>query len=217
MVRPLLHTAPMARKTAGSARSRMAREHSPVALLLVDVINDLAFEGGEALAEQAPAMATRLLALKRRARRAGIAAIYVNDNFGRWRSDFKAIVKRCGGPRMPGRHLVRRLRPTTRDYFVLKPMHSGFHATSLETLLRHLGTHTVIITGIAGDNCLLFTAGDAYMRQLRIHVPSDCAISEDADANARALAYIEGKLKADISPSTELNLRRLKKPFRATG
>ena len=182
-----------------------------MALLLVDVINDLAFPGGRELAAQAEALASALVALKRRARRAGIATIYVNDNFGRWRSDFQAIVSHSEGARMPGRHLVARLRPTQRDYFVLKPLHSGFHATSLETLLRHLHTHTVIVTGITGDNCVLFTAVDAYMRGLRVHVPADCVISEDPGENAHALELMQRKLKADITPSGELKLPRLKR------
>jgi nicotinamidase-related amidase len=192
-----------------SAQSHVAGERSSVALLLVDVINDLAFPGGQALASQAGPFMNRLAALKRQARRAGIATIYVNDNFGRWRSDFRAIVSHCSGSRMPGRHLVHRLRPSQRDYFVLKPMHSGFHATSLESLLRYLRTHTLIITGIAGDNCVLFTAADAYMRGLRIHVPADCAISEDPGENERALAFMARKLKVDVTPSPELKLKRL--------
>lgn len=60
------------------------------ALLLIDVINDLEFEGGAELLEQALPMAERIAALKRRARSFGIPVLYVNDNFGRWRSDFSA-------------------------------------------------------------------------------------------------------------------------------
>jgi nicotinamidase-related amidase len=191
-----------------TVNARVAEERSPVALLLVDVINDLDFDGGEELAAQAPALGANLAALKRRARAAGVATIYANDNFGRWRSDFRATVKHCQGARMPGRALAKRLAPTRRDYFVLKPMHSGFHATSLETLLRHLHTRSVIIAGIAGDNCVLFTAADAYMRGLRIIVPSDCSISEDPQANERAMAFMHHKLKANIRPSDEINLRR---------
>jgi nicotinamidase-related amidase len=196
-------------KASASAKERVTPERSRVALLLVDVINDFNFRGGDALAVQAPTLTTRLVALKRRARAAGIATIYVNDNFGRWRSDFRAIVAHCGRARMPGRHMVRRLHPTRRDYFVLKPMLSGFHATSLETLLRYLGTRTVIIAGITGDNCVLFTAADAHMRNLRVYVPADGTISEEPDENAGALAFMARRLKVDITPSTELDLRRM--------
>jgi nicotinamidase-related amidase len=194
--------------TRKTVKAPVAEERSSVALLLVDVINDLDFEGGEQLAAQAPALGANLVALKRRARAAGVATIYANDNFGRWRSDFRATVKHCQRARMPGRQLAKRLAPTSRDYFVLKPMHSGFHATTLDTLLRHLHTRTLIITGIAGDNCVLFTAADAYMRGLRIIVPSDCTISEDPDANERALSLMHEKLKADIGPSARINLRK---------
>src|SRR3954451_24449453 len=94
------------------------------ALLLIDVINDLAFEGSEALVPQAEAMSARLAALKRRASAAGVPTIYINDNFGQWRSDFRKTVAHCVAHSSPGRRVSRRLRPTARDYFVLKPKHS---------------------------------------------------------------------------------------------
>ena len=80
-------------------------ESSPVALLLIDVINDLTFEGSEPLARQALPMAKRLLTLKQRARKAGIPAIYINDNFGQWRSDFRQTVAHCTSKRSPGRRV----------------------------------------------------------------------------------------------------------------
>ncbi len=76
--------------------------------------------------------------LKRRAKAAGIPVIYANDNFGRWKSDFRWILERClqeGDARRP---LAERLAPDEDDYFVLKPKHSAFFATTLHTLLRYL-------------------------------------------------------------------------------
>src|SRR4029450_7300949 len=137
------------------------------ALLLIDVINDLAFEGSEALVAQAEPMATRLAALKRRASASGVPVIYLNDNFGQWRSDFRKTVAHCTSRSSPGRRVSQRLRPTSRDYFVLKPKHSGFFDTTLDTLLETLGIRRVILTGIAGNICVLFTANDAYMRELK--------------------------------------------------
>jgi nicotinamidase-related amidase len=93
---------------------------SGTALLLIDVINDLAFEGSEALVEQAEPMANRLASLKRRASAAGVPTIYINDNFGQWRSDFRQTVRHCTSRSSPGRRVSQRLRPTSRDYFVLK-------------------------------------------------------------------------------------------------
>src|SRR5690242_1351911 len=93
---------------------------SGTALLLIDVINDMAFEGSDLLIRQAEPMALRLAALKRRTKRAGIPAVYVNDNFGQWRSDFRQTVAHCTARSSPGRRMSMRLRPSPGDYFVLK-------------------------------------------------------------------------------------------------
>ncbi|MGC4081938.1 MAG: isochorismatase family cysteine hydrolase [Vicinamibacterales bacterium] len=178
------------------------------ALLLIDVINDLAFEGSEALVAHAEPMAARLARLKRRATQAGVPAIYINDNFGRWRSDFRQTVAHCTSSRAPGRRVSHRLRPTRRDYFVLKPKHSGFFDTTLDTLLDALKIRRVIVTGIAGNICVLFTANDAYMRDLKIIAPADCIVSNTAAENDHALRQIQTVLKGDIAESVRLTFRR---------
>src|SRR6188472_3375272 len=137
-------------QTAGTGRARSVPV-SGTALLLIDVINDLAFEGSEALVAQAEPMAIRLATLKRRASAAGVPAIYINDNFGQWRSDFRKTVAHCLSRSSPGRRVSLRLRPTSRDYFVLKPKHSGFFGTTLDPLLEALEIRRVILTGIAGN------------------------------------------------------------------
>jgi len=177
------------------------------ALLLIDVVNDLAFEGSEALIPQAEAMATRLARFKRRATAAGVPAVYINDNFGQWRSDFRKTVAHCTSSRSPGRRVSRRLRPGADDYFVLKPKHSGFFDTTLDTLLEALKIRRVIVTGIAGNICVLFTANDAYMRDYRLFVPADCIVSNTAADNDHALRQIEVVLKGNIVASTELSFR----------
>ena len=174
------------------------------ALLLIDVINDLDFPGSEDLAAQAVPMARRLRALKRRARRAGIPAIYINDNFGKWRSDFRTLVAHCVRDNVPGRPVARLLKPNRDDYFVLKPKHSAFYLTTLDLLLDSLKARTVILTGIAGNNCVLFSANDAYMRDLKLVIPSDCIVSNTAEENEYALKQMRTVLKADVRPSTEL-------------
>ena len=183
-----------------------APDKSDVALLLVDVINDLDFAEANQLMRFVPAMSKKLATLKQRAKRAGIPAIYVNDNFGRWRSDFRRQVEHCAKGR--AREMVERLRPDEDDYFVLKPKHSGFFSTTLEMLLRYLGVNELIITGIAGTYCVLFTANDAYMRDYRLRVPRDCCISNTRDENNQALRLMEKYLGADTRPSSRLNFRR---------
>lgn len=184
-------------------------ENSAVALLLIDVINDLEFEGAEALVVQAIPMAHRIAALKRRAKSAGIPAIYVNDNFGRWQSDFRRVVEHCLHDGVRGEELARILEPEDDDYFVLKPKHSAFYATTLDTLLTYLGARTVIMTGIAGNICILFSANDAYMRDFNLIVPADCIASNTKQENDHALGQMRIVLKADTTPSTTLDLESL--------
>lgn len=189
-------------------------EHSPVALLLIDVINDMTFEGSEALVRQALPMAHRLAALKRRARAAKIPAIYINDNFGRWQSDFRRIVEHCLEDHVPGEEVARILQPADDDYFVLKPKHSAFFETTLDTLLAYLGATTLILTGVAGNICILFTANDAHMRDYRIIVPADCVVSNTAEDNDYALRQIQRVLKGDITASVDLDLHSFIRPHR---
>jgi len=177
------------------------------ALLLIDVINDLAFEGSAALVSHAEPMASRLATLKRRASDAGVPTIYINDNFGRWRSDFRKTVAHCTSRSSPGRRVSLRLKSTSRDYFVLKPKHSGFFDTTLDTLLEMLRIRRVILTGIAGNICVLFTANDAYMRELKIFAPADCIVSNTAADNDHALRQINTVLKGHIAESTRLTFR----------
>ena len=178
------------------------------ALFLIDVINDLDFEDSGGLVAQAEAMAARLAALKRRAAAAGVPCVYVNDNFGQWRSDFRQTVAHCTSQSSPGRVVSRRLRPTSRDYFVLKPRHSGFFDTTLDTLLDALRIRRVILTGIAGNICVLFTANDAYMRDIQIFAPADCIVSNTAADNDYALRQIRTVLKGNVADSTRLAFRR---------
>ncbi len=181
-----------------------------VALLIIDMINHLEFEGGAALLKYALPVAKRIATLKQHAQKIGIPVIYVNDNFGQWRSDFRQAVDHCLEQDVPGRPLAELLKPGEDDYFVLKPKNSGFYATALKILLDYLGAKTLVLTGITGDRCVLFTANDAYLRDYHLAIPSDCAASIDARENRRALEYARRVLKADITPSTDLDLKSLK-------
>ncbi len=185
-----------------------APDKAPTVLLLIDVINDLEFEGGEALLAQALPMAERLAVLKRRLRARGVPAVYVNDNFGRWRSDFRMQLDHCLHDGVRGRPLAQRLAPDAEDYFVLKPKHSGFFSTTLDLLLEYLGARTVILTGLTADNCVLFTASDAYVREYHLVVPPDCVASIEPEHTRQALEHMRRVLKAELTPSTARDLSR---------
>jgi nicotinamidase-related amidase len=186
-------------------------DKSNVALLLIDVINDLEFESGGELLKHALPMAERLAALARRAREAGVPVIYVNDNFGRWQSDFKKILEHVLKDDVRGRPLAETLRPAEDDYFVLKPKHSGFFSTTLDILLDYLQARTLVLTGLTGDICVLFTAHDAYMRDFNLVIPSDCVASNDPRENEHTLRKMESLMDADISPSDQIDFEALKR------
>jgi nicotinamidase-related amidase len=132
----------------------------------------------------------------------------VNDNFGRWQSDFQRQVQRCLRDDVPGAEVTRLLVPEEDDYFVLKPKHSGFYSTSLDVLLSFLGARKLIIAGFATDICVLFTANDAYMRDYEIVIPCDCVAAESKTAHRRACEHMKRFLKADTRPARALRFGR---------
>lgn len=192
-------------------------DHSEVALLLIDVINDMQFEDSDLLLQNALPAAKRIAELKKAANALAIPTIYVNDNFGRWRSDFKAQLQHCLFDDVKGKAIVELLRPDPDDYFVLKPKHSGFYSTTLDTLLRYLRAETLILTGFAANICVLFTANDAYMRDFELFVPSDCVASNSVEDNDYALRQMALQLKADITPAAQLNLSKIAEATRGRG
>jgi len=212
-----------AKKRAGRVRATDARrkrsslngsapDTSSVALLLVDVINEFAFPEARGLLRRALPTARALQRLKQRAKSVGVPVVYVNDNFGRWRSDFNAIVRHCARRGGRGRHVVQLLRPEANDYFVLKPKHSAFYESSLGVLLDHLGVRRLIVTGLTTPQCVLFTAGDAHMRDFEPVVPRDCVAAADACQHRQALTFMSRFFAADTRPSTHRALRRLRRP-----
>jgi nicotinamidase-related amidase len=187
-----------------------APDQCPAALIIVDVVNALRFDGGEAFAARAAVAGRHILDLKRRVKAERIPTIYVNDNVGRWRSDFRQVVEDCCRDDAPGKELTRMLVPDADDYVVLKPKHSGFYSTTLDTLLTYLRTRRVIITGMTIERCLLFTANDAFLRDYELFVPKDCTAAIDPKDEEPALRILERVLGADTRASSALDLTRLK-------
>ncbi len=187
----------------------MVPHNCPVALLLIDVINDLEWQDGELIEPHARAMSGQIAALKTRAKALGIPVVYANDNFGQWRSDLGALVAHLLEDKVRGEFLARELAPDEDDYFVLKPKHSGFFGTTLDILLDYLGAKTLIMTGLAGNICVLFTANDAYMRDFKVIVPRDCLASNHPGENEYALNVMSHILKANTTTSDEIDLQKL--------
>ncbi len=177
------------------------------ALLVVDMINALDFEEAESLRDGAFSAADAILALRGEADAAGVPTIYVNDNHDEWHSERSRLVDRCLAPDAPGAQMVRRIAPRDDDFFVIKPQFSGFYSTNLPVLLPRLEVSRLILTGIAADICVLFTAADAHMRQYELWVPRDAVASESPERTRWALDIMAKSMNAETARTRDLPLK----------
>ncbi|MBN8236010.1 cysteine hydrolase [Halobacillus kuroshimensis] len=177
---------------------------SSTALLIIDMMNTLDFDGGKDLLEYALPAAEDLQGFKQEMKEQGIPVIYVNDNFGLWQDNASDIIDTCRKSR--GEPLVELTQPEEDDFFIIKPKHSGFFGTQLEILLNQLDVTRLILSGVAGDICVLFTANDAYMRDYELWVPSNLSASESRDGNENAMKIIRRSLGAETAPTSDRKL-----------
>ncbi|PBB07077.1 MULTISPECIES: cysteine hydrolase family protein [Salimicrobium] len=175
------------------------------ALLLIDFINSMDFDGGENLLQNTKEIVPDVKALKQEAKDNDVPVIYVNDNFGLWQDHVEDLIKDV--KKGIGRPVIEELEPARDEYFILKPKHSGFYGTQLDILLRQLGIEQLIISGIAGDICTLFTANDAYMRGYHLWVPENVSASEYKEDNDNALRIIKRSLQADITSTKDFTVK----------
>ncbi len=187
-----------------------APDKSKAALLIIDMICDFEFEDGEKLFKYARPIAENIAKLKTKAEKENVPVIYVNDNFGKWQSDFNKLLRHSLNKKHRGHEIAELLKPKDENYFVLKPKHSGFYSTTLEVLLEYLGAETLIITGVATDICILFTANDAYMRDFKLIVPKDCVAANTEKKSKDALKYMENILDVETTASTKIDFKKLK-------
>lgn len=168
------------------------------ALLIVDMINTFDYEGARALLAQTRRIVPNIVKLRARASARRVPVIYCNDNFGAWRSDFKALVAECTADGKPARELVQTMAPTPGDYFILKPKHSAFYETALESLLVQLGVRRLVLCGIAGEGCIHATATDAHMREYAVAVVRDATASQTSSQNRTALSHLQNARYATL-------------------
>lgn len=176
------------------------------ALLIVDMFNTLDFEGGEAMLPAATRAADAIARLRDEATRADVPVVYVNDNYDQWHSERSRLVAMCLADECRGRPLAERLEPRPDDYFVIKPQFSGFYSTNLPVLLPRLAVSRLILTGVAADICILFTAADAHMREYELWVPEDAVAATDPQRTEWALEIMRVSMHADTHATADLPL-----------
>ncbi len=172
------------------------------ALLIIDMINDFNFTNGPKLSEKATEITIHIKQLKQMCRSKNIPIIYINDHYQTWKADIKKITEHCTNEL--SKKIISTIPVEEYDYFLIKPHYSAFYETPLQTLLQHLEVNHLIITGIAGNICVLFTANDAYMRKFQITIPSDCIASNCDEDNYYALTMMENILKANVLPTSQI-------------
>jgi len=175
------------------------------ALVILDMINEMDFAGAGSMRQATEKAAAVILKLRDAADKAELPVIYVNDNFGEWHSERYRLVERALGSK-PAHEFVARLAPRDGDYFVIKPQFSGFYATNLPVLLPKLGVDRLVLTGIAADICVLFTAADAHMRDYELWVPEDAVAAQTPERRRWALEIMKQSMGAEVRPTGRLKL-----------
>jgi nicotinamidase-related amidase len=169
---------------------------APSALVIVDMISPYDFPDADAVAEHAPDVVRNIRRLLDRCRDEGIQIIYVNDNYGDWNSSSEELFERA----MQGKHpeLVEPLQPQEGEAFVIKARHSIFYGTPLEYLLATQGIGRVVLTGQVTEQCILYSALDAYVRNFRLAVVQDAVAHIDEDLAHASLRMMEANMNADL-------------------
>jgi nicotinamidase-related amidase len=168
------------------------------ALIVIDMINTYDHEDADLLLPSVREALPAVRGLIDRARREDIPVIYVNDNFGRWRSHHDELLETAlAGPHAD---LVEPVRPDENSLFVVKARHSIFFQTPLEYLLGQEGVGRVVLCGQVTEQCVLYSALDAHLRHLEVAVPRDAVAHIHPDLADAALRMMERNMGAEIAP-----------------
>jgi len=175
---------------------------SRTALVVIDMINPYDHADADRLVPSVRDALPAMLELIGRARDAGAPVVYVNDNFGSWRSDQADLVRSA----LSGRHpeLVEAIRPAEEALFVVKARHSVFFQTPLEYLLSQEGVDRLVLVGQVTEQCILYSALDAHIRHLDVCVPSDAVAHIHPDLADAALRMMTLNMGAEVCPAEKV-------------
>jgi nicotinamidase-related amidase len=187
------------------------------AVLVIDVLNDFRFEGGDQLWRRFTPCIAPLARLLDRARAGRVPVIYANDNFGRWRSNSEDVGARIAHTNPRAWRALAPLHPRPQDYVVLKPRHSAFYCTPLELLLQALDAGRLVLTGVSATSCIWFTAADAHVRGYRVVVPRDAVAAPSQRLVASVLELVRDSLGALTPASRGVRLARPRRARHAAG
>jgi nicotinamidase-related amidase len=172
------------------------------ALVVVDMLNPYQHEDADELADSVAEIVETLAGLIDRVRDGDdVDVIYVNDNYGDFTASRDDIVRKALDGARPD--LIEPIVPDAHWPFLEKVRHSAFYATPLEYLLELLEAKRIILTGQVTEQCILYTALDAYMRHFDLTVPSDAVAHIDVDLGKAALRMMQSNMRATVVPAAD--------------
>jgi nicotinamidase-related amidase len=176
------------------------------ALIVTDMINSYDHPDAEKLTKSVERTLPNMVDLVKRADAQGVLTIYVNDNFGSWNSNREQLVEEALAG--PYRELVEPIRPEKETAFVVKARHSAFYETPLEYLLREEEIERIVLIGQVTEQCILYSALDAYIRHFEVAVPRDGTACIHEHLAKAALEMMELNMDADVSDAAEIDLNQ---------
>lgn len=182
----------------------MNTDHGRTALIVIDMINAYEHRDAHRLIPSVERALPPMQRLIRRSRDEGVPVIYVNDNFGAWRSHHDEILDTVlAGPHA---RLVEPIRPDDEALFVVKARHSIFFQTPLEYLLWQRGIDRVVLCGQVTEQCVLYSALDAHIRHLRVCVAQDAVAHIDPVLAEAALQMMARNMSAELCGADDAQL-----------
>jgi nicotinamidase-related amidase len=175
------------------------------ALVVIDMINTYDHEDADVLRESAAKVVPVIAGLVKRAREAGAPVIYVNDNFGEWRSDHRTLVESA----LAGEHasLVEPIVPDEDAMFVVKARHSIFFETPFEYLLGQEGIDEIVLAGQATEQCIVYSALDAHIRHIPVVVPRDAVAHIHEELAQASLKMMEINMDAEVCAADDVRFQ----------
>ncbi len=174
------------------------------ALIVVDMLNEYDHEDADVLVESVREALPAMRRLVDRAHEERTAVVYVNDNYGDWSAGRPELIERAAAGR--ARDLVEPIAPADGTWFIAKARHSIFYETQLEYLLREQEVERIVLVGQVTEQCILYSALDAYVRRFSVAVPRDAVAGIHADLAACALRMMQRNMRADIVDADDCTL-----------
>jgi nicotinamidase-related amidase len=172
------------------------------AVLVIDMLNTYEHDDAEDLIPNVAKIIDPLADLVGRTRKSdSVDLVYVNDNYGDFTAEFSDIVRAAINGARPD--LIKPVVPAEGSRLLTKVRHSAFYATSLAYLLGRLETKRLILTGQVTEQCILYTALDAYVRHFPVVVPTDAVAHLDADLGKAALKMMEQNMSAELTTAAD--------------